>query len=107
MFATRHEAAKAIGIEMKDAFAAYEALGGDAVPDAAYVLPLATRCRALFTMDFAEAVYISELRSAPAGHWSYRRVAWEMFQAVARAHPELTGHFRVEDVYEPVDLLKR
>jgi thymidylate synthase ThyX len=92
---------------VKNAFAAYEALGGDAVPDAAYVLPLATRCRALFTMDFAEAVYISELRSAPAGHWSYRRVAWEMFQAVAKAHPELAAHFRVGDVYEPVDLLKR
>jgi len=75
--------------------------------EAAYVLPLATRCRALFTMDYAEAVYISELRSTPAGHWSYRRVAWEMYQAVVGAHPALGGKVRIEDVYAPVDLLRR
>jgi hypothetical protein len=58
-------------------------------------------------MDFAEALYISELRSGPAGHFSYRRVAWEMYQAVARQHPSLAKHFRVTDIQEPVDLLKR
>lgn len=84
-----------------------EGLPAKSNPDAAYVLPLATRCRALFTMDFAEALYISELRSAVAGHWSYRRVAWEMYEAVKKAHPELGRFFRVNDVYEPVDLLKR
>jgi len=36
-------------------------------------------------MDFAEALYISELRSTPQGHFSYRRVAWEMYLAVAGA----------------------
>ena len=46
---------------------------------ALYLLPLATRIRCLFKMDFAEAQYISELRSGPAGHFSYRRVAWEMY----------------------------
>ena len=72
-----------------------------------YVLPLATRCRSLFTMDFAEAVYISELRSTPAGHWSYRNVAWQMHQAVARAYPSLAQHVRIRDPHEPVDLLQR
>ena len=72
-----------------------------------YLLPLATRTRALFRMDFAEALYIAELRSAPQGHFSYRRVAWEMYQAVARRHPSLARHFRVTDVRAPVDLLKR
>ena len=76
-------------------------------PDAAYVLPLATRCRSLFTMDFAQAVYISELRSTPAGHWSYRNVAWQMFQAVERQYPGLARHFRIRDPREPVDLLQR
>ena len=76
-------------------------------PDAAYLLPLGTRCRALFKMDFAEALYISELRSGVAGHFSYRRVAWEMYQAVARRHPSLAGYFRVSDIEQPVDLLKR
>jgi hypothetical protein len=41
----------------------------------------------LFKMDFAEALYISELRSGPAGHFSYRKVAWEMYLAVQRQHP--------------------
>ncbi len=72
-----------------------------------YLLPLATRTRALFRMDFAEALYISELRSAPQGHLSYRRVAWEMYQAVARRHPSLAPYFRVTDVRESADLLKR
>ena len=72
-----------------------------------YVLPLATRCRSLFTMDFAQAVYISELRSTPAGHWSYRNVAWQMFQAVERAYPLLAKHFRISDPCEPVNLLQR
>jgi thymidylate synthase ThyX len=72
-----------------------------------YLLPLATRTRALFRMDFAEALYISELRSAPQGHFSYRRVAWQMYQAVARKHPGLARHFRVTDGNAPVDLLKR
>jgi thymidylate synthase ThyX len=75
--------------------------------NAAYVLPLGTRKRALFKMDFAEALYIAELRSAPAGHFSYRRVAWEMYQAVARKHPALADFFRVADIDQPVDLLQR
>ena len=77
------------------------------VENAGYVLPLGTRTRALFKMDFAEALYIAELRSTPAGHFSYRRVAWEMYQAVARRHPALAQYFRVADIHEPVDLLQR
>ena len=75
--------------------------------NARYVLPLGTRTRSLFKMDFAEALYIAELRSAPAGHFSYRRVAWEMYQAVVRRHPALAPYFRVADINEPVDLLQR
>jgi len=74
---------------------------------ALYLLPLATRIRCLFKMDFAEAQYISELRSAPAGHFSYRRVAWEMFLALQRQHPALAKHIRVTDFTKPIDLLQR
>jgi hypothetical protein len=58
-------------------------------------------------MDLAEAVYISELRTTPAGHFSYRQVAYAMYEAVAERYPALARHFRVSDVREPVDLLKR
>ena len=96
---------------MDAAFAAYRTLRASGVPEAAesaqYLLPLGTRKRAMFKMDFAEALYISELRSGIAGHFSYRRVAWEMYKAVANRHPALAAHFRIEDVNQPVDLLKR
>jgi thymidylate synthase ThyX len=72
-----------------------------------YVIPLAFRKRTLFKMDFAEALYISELRTGVAGHFSYRNVAFQMYEAVAQRYPALAKYFRVTDVREPVDLLKR
>ena len=79
----------------------------EAAQSALYLLPLATRIRSLFKMDFAEAQYISELRSGPAGHFSYRRVAWEMFLCLQRQHPSLARHIRVTDFTQPIDLLVR
>jgi len=79
----------------------------DAGTDAIYLLPLAFRKRTLFKMDLAEAAYISELRTTAAGHFSYRRIAYLMYEAVAQRYPALARHFRVTDVREPVDLLKR
>jgi thymidylate synthase ThyX len=80
---------------------------GEIACDAKYLLPLAYRKRTLFKMDFAEALYITELRSAPAGHFSYRQIAWQMYQEVARQHPALAGYFRVHDPNAPWDLLQR
>ncbi len=81
--------------------------GEEARQNAQYAIPLAFRKRTLFKMDFAEAVYISELRTTPAGHVSYRNVAYAMYEAVAAKYPALAKYFRVNDVREPVDLLKR
>ncbi len=96
---------------MEAALEAYRQLRDSGVPEAQqsaqYALPLGTRCRSLFKMDFAEAVYISELRTGSGGHFSYRRVAHEMYRAVAQRHPALERYFRVEDVNEPIDLLRR
>jgi len=93
------------------AHAASAQIAASAAPEAAqsalYLLPLATRIRCLFKMDFAEAQYISELRSGPAGHFSYRRVAWEMFLALQRQHPTLARHVRVTDFTQPIDILQR
>ncbi len=79
----------------------------EAAVSALYLLPLATRVRCLFKMDWAETQYISELRSGPAGHFSYRRVAWEMYKAVERQHPSLARHIRVTDFTKPIDMLQR
>jgi thymidylate synthase ThyX len=74
---------------------------------AVYVLPMAYRKRTLFKMDFAQALYIAELRTTPAGHPSYRNVAYSMYEEVAKKYPALAKYFRVTDVRQPVDLLKR
>ncbi|MFZ0197777.1 MAG: FAD-dependent thymidylate synthase [Candidatus Sulfotelmatobacter sp.] len=79
----------------------------EAEENSQYAIPLAYRKRALFKMDFAEAVYISELRTTPVGHVSYRNVAYAMYEAVARKYPALAKYFRVHDVTAPVDLLQR
>jgi thymidylate synthase ThyX len=81
--------------------------GAESKENAQYAIPLAFRKRTLFKMDFAEVVYISELRTGPAGHFSYRNVDYAMYEAVALKYPALAKHLRVTDVREPVDLLKR
>src|SRR5271157_1805957 len=96
---------------MRRVQAAVENLAARKTPEAEensqYAIPLAFKKRALFKMDFAEAVYISELRTTPAGHVSYRNVAYAMYEAVARKYPALAKYFRVHDVTAPVDLLQR
>ena len=81
--------------------------GPEAIENSQYAIPLGFRKRTLFKMDFAEAVYISELRTGPAGHASYRNVAYAMFEEVKKKHPALAQYFRVHDVRQPVDLLQR
>lgn len=81
--------------------------GAEARENSQYAIPLGFRKRTLFKMDFAEVVYISELRTGPAGHFSYRNVAYAMYEAVAQKYPALAKYLRVTDVREPVDLLKR
>jgi thymidylate synthase ThyX len=97
--------------EIERAYAAGRQIAKSNAPEAAlssmYLLPLATRVRCMFKMDFAEAQYISELRSGPAGHFSYRKVAWEMYRAMERQHPSLAKYFRVTDFDKPIDLLQR
>jgi thymidylate synthase ThyX len=58
-------------------------------PGAQYILPFAARSRFLFKMDFAELEYISRLRSGVKGHFSYRKVAWGMKQALEKLDPAL------------------
>ena len=66
-----------------------EAIAGLPNPAAQYLLPFASRSRFLFKMDFAEVEYISRLRSGVKGHFSYRKIAWEMKGAMERLDPML------------------
>jgi hypothetical protein len=58
-------------------------------PGSHYLMPFAARSRFLFKMDFAEAEYIARLRSGVKGHFSYRKIAWEMKQKMTLLEPEL------------------
>jgi thymidylate synthase ThyX len=71
---------------MTQTFAAMEGMEERA---ARYLLPFSARGRFLFRMDFAEAEYIAQLRSGVKGHFSYRRIAWEMKEKMQKLEPEL------------------
>ncbi len=88
---------------MTETFAAMQKIGGTA---AHYLMPFGARSRFLFKMDFAEAEYISRLRSGVKGHFSYRKVAWEMKCAMERLEPEL-GRLMEATPPEVEDPLKR
>jgi len=78
-----------------------------ASPEAShYLLPFAARCRSLYKMDFAEAEYISRVRSGVKGHISYRTVAWQMRERILEAEPEL-GELIHATPPEVEDALKR
>lgn len=72
-----------------------------------YLMPLAFRVRALFKMDVAEAIYLTDLRTGPAGHFSYRHAAWRMAQELLARYPELSSLSRATNPHETVDLLRR
>jgi thymidylate synthase ThyX len=68
---------------------AFETMRQLPAPGADYLLPFGARSRFLFKMDFAEAEYISRLRSGVKGHFSYREIAWEMKCKMEQLEPEL------------------
>jgi thymidylate synthase ThyX len=74
--------------------AAHAAAAALPAPARDYLLPFGTRSRFLFKMDFAEAEYISRLRSGVKGHFSYREVAWQMREKLAAAEPELSNYVK-------------
>jgi thymidylate synthase ThyX len=81
---------------------------GQSAPLAAdYLLPLAYRTRCLFKMDWAEAAYVIEQRTQPQGHFSYRRAAWGMYEALSARFPKLAEPIRATDPNGPLDLLRR
>jgi hypothetical protein len=77
------------GVYKKAMDSAWEAMRGFPAPGSHYLLPFGARSRFLFKMDFAEAEYISKLRSGVKGHFSYRNIAFEMKCKMEELEPEL------------------
>ncbi|GAB4201970.1 MAG: FAD-dependent thymidylate synthase [Roseiflexaceae bacterium] len=63
---------------------------------AQYAVPMAFRVRWRVTINLRALFHLIELRSAPQGHPSYRRIAQEMYQQVRAVHPTLTETMRAD-----------
>ncbi len=85
-YATPPHAPDAYAPAIEEAFRTFRTLPQ---PAGQYILPFAARSRFLFKMDFAEAEYMSRLRSGVKGHFSYRQIAWQMKLRVEEQLPEL------------------
>ena len=66
----------------------HDVLGERFPEEAVYAVSLAYRIRFAMQMNAREAMHVLELRSAPQGHPSYRRVCQEMHRLIA----ERAGH---------------
>jgi thymidylate synthase ThyX len=85
---------------MDDAGELYESIRSDLGPDVAqYVVPFAYNVRFVMEMNPRQAFHLIELRSQPAGHPAYRRVAHEMHRAIR----DIAGHHLIADAMTYVD----
>lgn len=75
--------------------------------DSTYLLPLGTRCRSLFQMDISQLAYMTELRTGSAGHFSYREIAYQMWEVFNREYPHYGRHIRVTNPRTTFDPFKR
>ncbi|MBI3909780.1 MAG: FAD-dependent thymidylate synthase [Armatimonadetes bacterium] len=74
---------------MERAAAAYRKLAEQDPHVAQYVVPLAFRKRLLITWNLREIHHFVTLRSQRQGHFSYRRIAHEVWHELGRVHPFL------------------
>ena len=66
---------------------------------APYAVPMAYRVRFYMDMNAREAMHAIELRTAPAGHPSYRRICQEMHRLIAdeAGHRAIAGSLAYAD----------
>lgn len=81
---------------MEAAGETYKKIAKDLPEIAQYVVPMAYKRRFIFHMNLREAFYLIELRSRPAGHISYRRISWQMWDEINKVHPYFAKHIKVD-----------
>ena len=78
----------------------FEGLSANGLDEAAsYAVVMAYRVRFYMDMNAREAMHVIELRTAPQGHPSYRRVCQAMHRAVA----DVAGHRAIADAMQFAD----
>jgi thymidylate synthase ThyX len=70
---------------------------------AQYAVSMAYKIRFVLQMSAREAMHLTELRSQPQGHPTYRRVAQVMHTEISRVHPSIGAAFGFMS-HEDVDL---
>jgi thymidylate synthase ThyX len=70
-----------------------EIAAGGLLDAAQYAVSMAYRIRFVMQMTAREAMHLTELRSSPQGHPTYRRVAQAMHREIRRVHPAIGGAF--------------
>jgi thymidylate synthase ThyX len=78
---------------------AAQAIGRDFPQEAAYLVTNAHNRRFLCTMNLRELYSMVPLRAREAGHFSYRRIALKLYEAIKAVHPALVAH--VQFGYQP------
>jgi thymidylate synthase ThyX len=85
---------------MEESAELHAALAAAGLTDAApYAVVMAYRVRFYMEMNAREAMHVIELRTAPQGHPSYRRVCQRMHRAIA----EVAGHRAIAEAMRFVD----
>ena len=61
-----------------------------------YCMTMAHNVRYLYMCDIKQFAYLVELRTGPAGHWSYRRVCQKMAREFLDVFPEFEPYLRID-----------
>ncbi|MCB0973465.1 MAG: FAD-dependent thymidylate synthase [Actinobacteria bacterium] len=77
----------------------YEAISGAFPEEAQYAVALGFRIRFVMQMNAREAMHVTELRTTPQGHPSYRAVCQKMHQLIR----DEAGHVAIADAMNFVD----
>ena len=88
---------------IKAAKKAYDQISTELKEEAQYVVPMAYNLHWYFTINLRSLQWLSEIRSAPAGHPNYRFVAQEMAKQVFSKFPQFECFFKFVD-FEGYDL---
>lgn len=81
----------------------YQKIAQELPEEAQYVVPMAFHVRWIFHVNLRALQWICELRSSPAGHPNYRRIAQEIARKVIAVHPLFECFFKFVD-YDGYDL---
>jgi len=82
---------------MDEAKKAYDQIASELPEEAQYVVPMGFNIHWYFHVNLRALQWLCELRSAPAGHSTYRYIAQELAKQVSKACPQFERFFKFVD----------